>query len=91
VFHRQSLTDLQLPSGKSFQARVAGGSIVKSEKIRFRQITVGPFQQEEAYAMVIDLEGQTLPFDGMLGMDFLKSHPYRIDFQQEMITWEPID
>jgi predicted aspartyl protease len=91
VLHRQSLAELQLPSGKSYKARVAGGSIVKSQKIKFRQLSVGPFQIDKAYAMVINLKGQKLPFDGMLGMDFLKNHPYQIDFQEKLITWEPID
>jgi len=91
VLHRQSLAELQLPSGKSYKARVAGGSIVKSQRIKFRHLSVGPFQMEKAYAMVINLKGQQLPFDGMLGMDFLKNHPYQIDFQEKLITWEPID
>lgn len=88
VLHRQSITNLDLPSGKRYRARVAGGGIVKSEKIRFRHINVGPFLIEKAHVMVINLTGQELPFDGMLGMDFLRSHPYQIDFENELITWE---
>lgn len=91
VLHRDSLAELDLPSGKKYKARVAGGGIVKSEKIRFRKITVGPFQQEKSYAMVIALQGKALPFDGMLGMDFLKNHPYQVDFQNQVINWEPVD
>ncbi|MGK2907611.1 MAG: aspartyl protease family protein [Desulfuromonadales bacterium] len=91
VLHRGSLTGLDLPSGRSFKARVAGGATVNSERIRFRHIDIGPFHEEKVYAMVINLQGQELSFDGMLGMDFLKAHPYQIDFQNQLIIWEPVD
>lgn len=91
VLHREALKELDLPSGKRYKARVAGGGTVMSEKIKFRQISIGPFKQTKAVAMVINLQGKELPFDGMLGMDFLKKHPYQVDFDNAVINWEPLD
>ena len=88
VLHRGSLTELDLPTGKKVEARVAGGTSLASEKIQFKYIEIGPFREEGPFAMVIDPKGPSMPFDGMLGMDFLKRHPYRIDYENEMLTWE---
>ena len=41
--------------------------------------------------MLITPQGGGLPFDGMLGMDFLKSHPYEIDYRNEIIRWKPVE
>jgi predicted aspartyl protease len=91
VFHREALAELDLLNGKKFNARVAGGGTVRSERISFRYISIGPFQIRKTYAMVINTNGQALPFDGMLGMDFLKSHPYQIEFQNKVINWNFVD
>ncbi len=91
VFHRQALASFDLPSGKLYQAKVAGGGTVPSEKIRFQRIEIGPFRQNMSFAMVIDHKGQDLPFDGMLGMDFLRDHPYSIDFSKGILTWQLSD
>ncbi|MBW2452336.1 MAG: aspartyl protease family protein [Deltaproteobacteria bacterium] len=88
VLHRQALSGLELPSGEKIEARIAGGQALASEKIKFKHIGVGPFRKTNAFAMVIETQGPPLPFDGMLGMDFLKDHPYRVDYDNNLLLWD---
>lgn len=91
VFHRSALEGMDLPKGKPYKAKVAGGGLVKSRKITFRHIKVGPYTVKKASAMVINFQGKNPQFDGMLGMDFLKHHPYRINFEEQTILWDRAD
>jgi len=91
VLHRAAVKELPFAPGEQIAARVAGGRTVKSEKVVTRHLDIGPFIMKDFPVMLITPQGSALPFDGMLGMDFLKDHPHEIDYANEMIRWKPVD
>ncbi len=88
VFHRESVKNLPFQPGEKINAKVASGRTVKSEKVVARQLEIGPFVMNDFPVMLIDHQGSALPYDGLLGMDFLKDHPHEIDYGNEMIHWK---
>jgi hypothetical protein len=38
-------------------------------------------------AGIIEHHGPDVPFDGLLGMNFLKSYQYTIDFNDKVLRW----
>jgi predicted aspartyl protease len=91
VLHRQSVRELPFQPGETVNATVAGGRKLKSEKVVTRYLDVGPFEMKNFPVMLISPQGTNIPFDGMLGMDFLKDHPHEIDYANEIIRWKPVN
>jgi hypothetical protein len=89
VFHRRTVASLRKKYLGKGWSRLAGGQLIATEKVRLAALQVGPHAWETPTVYLIELSDTGAPFDGLLGMDFLRNHPYRIDFQQQLIHWQP--
>jgi len=72
------------PSGR-FQ--VVGGGTIKASAVRLNRISAGPHSRKGMIVGVINQQGPAMPFDGLLGMDFLRDLRYHIDFKNQQILW----
>ncbi len=91
VFHRHAMAQLQTKLLGKGWSRLADGQLIATDKVRLRSLKVGPYTWKSPTVYLIDLSDSEVPFDGLLGMDFLMEHHYRIDFQQQLIHWQPAD
>lgn len=89
VFHKNALAGLNYASQPGGRARVAGGGSISTELVSFDRIEIGPYRPTHVRAMVIEHQGPAVGSDGLLGMDFLMNVRYRIDYERQLILWEP--
>lgn len=88
VLHQDSVASLNAVSRESNYAQVAGGGLIKTERVVFDKVSLGPYDFENQSAAVIDHSGSA-GFSGLLGMDILGRVRYEIDYGQRKIIWSP--
>jgi hypothetical protein len=88
TLHRYVAEKLKVKKIKKGAIRVAGGDLIEADGVILDSVTVGPHTKINLLAGIIDHSGAKVPYDGLLGMNFLKSFPYTIDFNKKLLHWK---
>jgi len=87
TLHKDIAGKLLIRKPQKGSIRVAGGDLIDAEAVRLDAVTVGPHTKKNLIAGIIEHHGPDVPFDGLLGMNFLKNYQYTIDFKDKVLRW----
>jgi clan AA aspartic protease (TIGR02281 family) len=79
---------LDLSQGKRTKVMVADGRVVEGLATKIDHVSVGP-KSKNGLTVDVGSEAGKLPFDGLLGMDFLQDFKHSVDFKNQVIMWAP--
>ena len=90
VLHENIADILEIDSYSYSKARGVGGIEIETKMTKLDYVKVGPHNKTNLTAHVIDYEDPKVKqFNGILGMNFLKGLGYSIDFDRQVIKWQP--
>lgn len=90
VLHANVAQQLGIEQGKASLGEGVGGIKIPTNTIQLSYVQVGPHKKENLRADVITYEGDSdTDYNGLLGMNFIRGLKYDIDFDAQVIKWQP--
>lgn len=89
ALHQEIADQLNIKESKSVAIRVVGGKAIKARLAKLDYVTVGPHEKAGIHTLIIGHKGPSVTHDGLLGMNFLRGLEYSIDFENQVIKWNP--
>lgn len=88
LLHHPIAQQLQPDFVKQGTTTVADGRKINATHVRLDFLQVGPFMEQNFVASTSYVQNaEQLEFQGLLGMEFLKKHPFQIDTRRSVIRW----
>lgn len=88
LLHHPIAQQLQPDFVRQGTTTVADGRKINARHVRLDFVQVGPFMEQNFVASTSYVQNaEQLEFQGLLGMEFLKKHPFQIDTRRSVIRW----
>ena len=67
---------------------VAGGESITADFTKLDYLIAGPYKMENITVAIVKQNGPQVPFQGLLGMNFLRGLSYSVDFEKQVLRWD---
>ncbi len=90
VLHENVARQLGIEGGPASEGEGVGGFKIATRTTRLSYVQVGPHKKKNLRADIISYQGEAdADYNGLLGMNFIRGLKYTIDFDAQVIKWNP--
>jgi len=89
ILHQELAERLNIKQTQKTTFMLTGGQEITAEEAKLNYVNIGPHKKTNIYAAFIDHKGSPVPYQGFLGMNFLRGIEFQIDYKNRVIWWKP--